>query len=104
MLAYNNKDIHSATNMTPNEARKGNNELKARTNVAMNARRDRKHPEIEVGDKVKIIRKKGITKKERTSHFAKGEYTVESISKSLGQSYFKIKDYPRNLMRSGAVI
>ena len=41
-----------------------------------------------------------ITEKERTSHFLKGEYTVESISKSLGQSYFEMKGYPRKLMRS----
>ena len=103
MLTYNNKDVHSATNMTPNEARKEKNELKARMNVAMKARRDRQNPQIEVGDKVKIKRKKGITEKERTSHFLKGEYTVESISKSLGQSYFKMKDYPRKLMRSDIV-
>ena len=72
MLTYNNKDVHSATNMTPNEARKEKNELKARMNVAMKARRDRQNPQIEVGDKVKIKRKKGITEKERTSHFFKG--------------------------------
>ena len=77
--------------MTPNEASKKNNELKAKVNVAMKARKDRIYPELSVGDKVKIMRKKAITEKERTSHFLKGEYTVESISKSLGQTYLKIK-------------
>ena len=85
------KEMHSATNMTPNEASKKNNELKAKVNVAMKARKDRIYPELSVGDKVKIMRKKAITEKERTSHFLKGEYTVESISKSLGQTYLKIK-------------
>ena len=99
MLTYNDKMKHSATDMTPKEARKKENELKARVNVAMKARKDKLYPEINVGDKVKIIRKKAITEKERTSNFLKGEYTVEEITKSLGQTYFKMADYPRKLMR-----
>ena len=47
----------------------------------MKARKDKLYPEIKVGDKVKIIRKKAITEKERTSSFLKGEYTVEEITK-----------------------
>ena len=99
MLTYNDKMKHSATNMTPKEARKKDNELKARVNIAMKARKEKIYPEIKVGDKVKIIRKKAITEKERTSHFLKGEYTVEEITKSLGQTYYKMADYPRKLMR-----
>lgn len=103
MLTYNSKDKHSATNMTPNEARKDRHELKARINVATKARKDMIYPEVSVGDKVKIKRKKTITEKERTSHFLKGEYTVETITKSLGQTYFKMTDYPRKLMRADIV-
>jgi hypothetical protein len=103
MLTYNSKDKHSSTNMTPNEARKDRNELKARINVATKARKDMIYPEVSVGDKVKIKRKKAITEKERTSHFLKGEYTVEAITKSLGQTYFKMTDYPRKLMRADIV-
>ena len=99
MLTYNNKMVHSATNMTPNEARKDKNMLKAKMNVSSQARKDKLYPEIKVGDKVKIARKKAITEKERTSHFLRGEYTVEEITKSLGQTYFKMADYPRKLMR-----
>ena len=99
MLTYNNKMVHSATNMTPSKARKNENEFRARLNVSMKARKDRIYPELKVGDKVKIMRKKAITEKERTSNFLKGEYTVEEISKSLGQTYFKMTDYPRKLMR-----
>ena len=65
----------------------------------MKARKEKLYPEIKVGDKVKIIRKKAITEKERTSNFLKGEYTVEEITKPLGQTYFKMADYPRKLMR-----
>ena len=39
MFTYNNKDIHSATNMTPNEARKKDNEFRARVNIASKARK-----------------------------------------------------------------
>jgi len=42
---------------------------------------------------------KTSTEKERTSNFLKGEYTVEAITKSLEQTYFKMTDYPRKLMR-----
>ena len=99
MLTYNNKMKHSATGMTPNEARKKDNELKAKLNVANKARKERVYPSLEVGDKVKIVRKKAITEKERTSHFLKGEYTVEAINEKLGQKYYKLADYPRALLR-----
>ena len=99
MLTYNDKMVHSATGMTPKKARSKENELKARINVAMKARKEKIYPELKVGDKVKIVRKKAITEKERTSNFLQGEYTVEEITKSLGQTYFKMTDYPRKLMR-----
>ena len=63
MLTYNNKMKHSATNMTPNEARKKENELKARLNVANKAKKNRMYPELQISDKVKIMRKKGQVKK-----------------------------------------
>ena len=100
MLTYNSKNVHSATGLTPNEAKKDDNELKARVSVAMRAKKDRIYPQLSVGDKVKIKRKKAITEKERTSHFLKGEYTVEEITKSLGQIYFKLEGYTRPLQRS----
>ena len=65
----------------------------------MKERKEKLYPEIKVGDKVKIIRKKAITEQGRTSKFVKGEYTVEEITQSLGQTYCKVIDYPRKLMR-----
>lgn len=99
MLTYNNKDVHSATGQTPNEARKKKNELKSVMNVSMKAKKEKLYPELHIGDKVKIVRKKAITEKERTSHFLKGEYTVEEINQKLGQKYYKLTDYNRPLMR-----
>ena len=103
MLTYNNKDIHSSIGQTPNEARKKKNEYKSVLNVSMRAKKERTYPELKVGDKVRILRKKAITEKERTSHFLKGEYTVEEITRKLGQPYFKLSDYPRPLLRHDLV-
>ena len=86
MLTYN-KDVHSATGLTPNEARKEKNEFKAKLNVSVKASKENMYPTLEVGDRVKIMRKKAITEKERTSHFLQGEYTVENIATKLGKQY-----------------
>ena len=99
MLTYNNKEKHSAIGMTPNQARQEKNELRAKLNVASKAKKQRLYPELKVGDKVKIVRKKAITEKERTSHFLAGEYTVESISEKLGQTYYTMTGYNRPLLR-----
>ena len=103
MLTYNNKDVHRTTEQTPNEARKKKNEYKSVMNVSLKAMRERTHPELNVGDKVKILRKKAITEKERTSHFLKGEYTVEEITTKLKEKYYTLTDYPRPLMRHDLV-
>ena len=103
MLTYNKKDVHSATGQTPNEARKKKNEYKSVLNVSMKAKKEKMYPELNVGDKVKILRKKAITEKERTSHFLKGEYVVEEITTKLKQKYYKLTDYPRPLMRHDIV-
>ena len=99
MLTYNNKDVHSATGLTPNEARKEKNEFKAKLNVSVKARKERTYPTLEVGDKVKIMRKKAITEKERTSNWLAGEYVVEEIFERLNQKYYRLAGYNRPLMR-----
>ena len=99
ILTYNNKNIHSATGLTPNDARKKDNEFKAKVSVAIKAKKNRLYPELEVGDRVKILRKKRTGEKEKSSHWLKGEYTVEAIAEKLGQQYYKLSDYPRPLLR-----
>ena len=103
MLTYSNKDVHSSTGQTPNEPRKDKNEYKSVMNVSMKAKKEKLYPELKVGDEVKIIRKKPSRKK-KTSHFLKGEYTVEEITTKLKQqNYYKLTDYPRPLMRHDIV-
>ena len=38
MLTYSNKYVHSATGLTPNEARKEKNEFKAKLNVSVKSK------------------------------------------------------------------
>ena len=99
MITYNNKDVHSSINMTPNEARKERNEFKAKLNVSVKARKEKIYPPLEVGDRVKILRKKAITEKERTSQFLQGEYTVEAINTKLNQKYYTLEGFNRPLLR-----
>ena len=71
LLTYSNKMVSSVTTMTPLEARKNKNEFEVKLYISLQAKRNRTYPEIEVRDNVKIMRKKGISEKERTSHWLK---------------------------------
>ena len=99
MITYNTKNVHSATAQTPLEATKKGNEFKSKLNVSIQAKRRRTYPELEVGDKVKILRKKLITEKERTSHVLKGNFTGKKISTKLGQKKYDLEGFGRPLMR-----
>ena len=90
MITYNNKMVHSATDLTPQQAKKPENELKVKANIAMNATTTRKYPELEKGDKVKIFRKKDKLDKERVSNWLKEIQTIDAIKTVLGQKYYYI--------------
>ena len=90
MITYNNKMVHSATDLTPKEAKKPENELKVKANIAMNATKTRKYPELEKGDKVKIFKKKDKLDKERVSNWLKEIQTIDDIKTVLGQKYYYI--------------
>ena len=60
---------HSSVGMTPAEASKKKNNYKVKMKIATEATRTRKYPEINIGDEVKIYRKKAITEKERSSNW-----------------------------------
>ena len=63
LLTYNNNMVSSVTKMTPLEAKKKKNEFEVKLNITLQAKRSRTYPELEVGDSVKIMRKKGISEK-----------------------------------------
>ena len=45
------------------------------------------------------MRKKGISEKERTSHWLKTPQTVKRIDKKLGQNYYYLDDDKRGYLR-----
>ena len=100
LLTYNDKMVHSATKMTPKQATKQKDNLKAKVNMTLQATKTRRYPEISTGNKVKIYRKNAITEKERTSTWSKETYTVERIEKKLGQSYFYLEGLTRGYLRN----
>ena len=99
LLTYNNKLVHSTTDMTPSDARKKSNELDVWINTVRNSTFTRKYPRLEKGDKVKILRKKKVGEKERSSVWSETPYEVEDVFESHGQTFYKVsngKDYTRH--------
>ena len=99
LLTYNNKMVSSTTKFTPLEAKNKKNEFEVKLNISLQAKRNRTYPEVDVGDRVKIMRKKGISEKERTSHWVRTPQTVKRIDKKLGQNYYFLDDDKRGYLR-----
>ena len=100
LLTYNNKLVHSSTGFTPNEARKPKNEIDVKLQLINGAKHTRNYPMLEVGSKVKILRKKGINEKERTSVWSDEIHKVVNIGSSHGQTYFKLDSLPKEYLRN----
>ena len=66
----------------------------------MHRTRTRSYPDVEVGDTVKVYKKKNKMDKERISTWSENRYTIESISERHGQKFYKLTLYNRPLMRS----
>ena len=99
LLVYNNKMVHSAIKMTPNEARKPTNELNVKLNLHLNRTKLRKYPNISVGDSVRLYRKKHKLDKERKSLWSTNNYKVENIIQSAGEAMFKLEGVPKPVLR-----
>ena len=99
LLVYNNSMVHSSVKMTPNEARKPANEVNVRLNLQLNRTRLRKYPNISVGDKVKLYRKKDKLDKERKSLWSSNTYKVEDIVHINGEAMFKLEGIAKPVLR-----
>lgn len=99
LLAYNYKMIHRITKMTPYDARKPKNELEVKHNILLNAKFNRKYPDIDIGDKVKIYTKKKQFDKEHVPVWSKIDYEVENIEETRGQQFYKLIGLTRSFMR-----
>ena len=97
LLTYNAKQKHSATKMTPNEAKKPANALDVKLNLEMHRHKTRLYPNIEVGDYVRLYRKKDKLDKERVPVWSKDKYKVLEITESMGQKLYTVdkKEYGR---------
>ena len=95
MLTYNKKMRHSATGMTPKKARKKDNWVESKTDCSIKSKIGKDLSWATCGRQSEDHEEKMITEKQRTSHFLKGEYVVESISEKLNQTYYRLTDYPR---------
>ena len=100
MLTYYNKQKHSSTNKTPHEARKDTHQADVKANLEIRALKNRRYPILNVGDKVKLMRKKKINEKERTSNWSVEVFEVASIGESLGQTYYKVEGMDRDYTRA----
>ena len=99
LLTYNNQMKHSATGFTPKEARKPSNQLKVKLGLTMKGKKNRVYPELDVGDEVKIFRKRKPNEKERVSNWSQNIYTIENIENKLGQNYYRVEGNNRQYLR-----
>ena len=99
MVTYNDKMKHSSTQFTPKEARNKRNEHAVKLNLELRALKNRKYPELNVGDEVKVMRKKAITEKERSSRYLKETFKVKRIEEKLGQKYYYLEGRARPNLR-----
>ncbi len=99
LITYNYKMVHSVTKMTPNEARHPASSLTVKFNLEMKRRNTRTYPAIDVGDRVRIFKKKDKLDKERVSNWLPTIFVVAAIEEDEGQKFYKLVGRPKVLMR-----
>ena len=70
-----------------------------KSNIALQSVSKRKYPELDVGDKVKIYRKKDKLDKERVSVWLPTVHTIKDIKSSMGQKFFYLEDKIKPYLR-----
>ena len=99
LLTYNNQMKHSATGFTPKEARKPSKQLKVKLNLTMKGKKNRVYPDLDIGDEVKIFRKRKPNEKERVSNWSQNIYTIDNIENKLGQNDYRVEGTNRQYLR-----
>ena len=95
MLTYNSKHEHTATGLTPAEARKEDNALDVKLSLEMNAKRNRKYPDVAIGNKVKIMLKYDKFHKEHNPKYSDLKYEVENIQEKHGLKLYTVNGRQR---------
>lgn len=91
---------HSTTEFTPQDAAKPENWFEVHNNMEMKARHNRKYPEINIGDTVKVYKQRGALEKEWIGDYKPDTTTVTEITKSLGQTFYKVIGEGKPFIRS----
>ena len=99
LFVYNYKMEHSATGMTPIQARESKNHLRVKLNLELHRKSTRKYPEVNVGDRVKVYKEKKPFSKEHVSVWDPKVGTVEEITANTNQKYYKVTNSKRPLLR-----
>ena len=104
LTQYNTKMEHSATGLTPEEARKLENRAFAKGRLQVKALKSRNYPDIVFKEMVKDFQKKDKLDKERVSTWSTTTSRVVDITESHGQKYYTLDPKPiswkRDLQRS----
>ena len=78
-------------------------QFKVKINLTMKGKKNRVYPELDVGDEVKIFRKRkpGQMRKERVGTLLVTKYvcTIENIENKLGQNYYRVEGNSRQYLR-----
>ena len=88
------------TEFTPEEASKPENWFEVHNNMELEAKRNMKYPEINIGDKVKVFKQRGALEKEWVGDYKPCTTTVTNITKSLGQTFYKVTEESKPFIRS----
>ena len=90
LLTYNNKNEHSATGITPNEATKEDKQLEVKMSLEMKAKHSRPYPDIQLGDLVKIMLKYNKMRKEHNPLYSKTKHEVDNIQDKHGLKLYEV--------------
>ena len=99
LLTYNNKNVHTATGLTPDQAKLDKYRLQVKMNLELHRISKRRYPTIDVDDQVKLYKKKGRFDKENTSVWLPQTHTIALITESMGQKFYHITGHKKPFLR-----
>ena len=85
---------------TPSDGRLSKYRAEIRMKMLMNAKRNRKYPNVSIDDQVRLFRKKDRFDKEKHGIWSRDLHTVEDIVEHDGQQLYKIRGYNKPFVRS----
>ena len=94
LKTYNAKNEHSATGLTPSVASKPESEIHVRMNLTLKQKRSRKYPELDVGDRVKLV-VKTPHRKEHIPIFSAQTYPIQNIVSQHGLTLYTVNEKQR---------